>query len=122
LLIREALRLAERIEMPVAPEKSPLVVRAKKDFERDMTLADEAKERNDVIELHAIVGRLLVDRKQLAEAFDGMVMGWAMLRDGQTQPKPTTADKDVIAAIERVAHEAIAFAREVVQALKPSSK
>ena len=102
-------------------QESPLVERAKKDGARDKTFADEAKERGDVIELHALTMRLLADRAQLAEAFDAMVTGWSLLRDGKSQA-PTTADRDSIAAIERVAHESIQFAREVLQALKPDAQ
>jgi hypothetical protein len=59
-------------------DKSPLVVRAHTNFQSDLTLAEEAKMRGDVAELHTMCVRLVEERKQLAVAFNEVVMGWTM--------------------------------------------
>lgn len=84
---------------------------------KDLSLVEQAMKNNDVAALHATCVRLLKEREQLARGFEAMVTGWAMLKSDM----PSPANQPAIDAIERVAHEAILFAREVVQAFSHRS-
>lgn len=94
--------------------KAPLSERAIKDEAKDVALADELREAAKVEELYALTRRLIQERRQVAEAFNAMVTTWNLMNSESGIRQP---DQEAINSIERVAHEAISFAREVVQAL-----
>lgn len=98
-------------------KESPLIERAKKDGAKDRSLADEARDSGDIASLHALCVRLLADRADLAKAFDAVIAGWSLLRDGNTSTAASsTPDRESVAAIQQVANEAIGLARDVVKA------
>ena len=77
----------------------------------DVSLAEEALKAADLQALHQMVIRLVGERRQLAQGFDALITGWSMLGGEKQQ------DTEAMFALERVATEAITFAREVVHAL-----
>jgi hypothetical protein len=91
--------------------------RAIKDAASDRAMADELRDAADLQQLHTLCRRMIDEREILAKGFNAVIQGWALIDDrGATKP-----DIDSIAAVERIATEAIQFAREVVQALKPKA-
>lgn len=78
----------------------------------DLSLAEEAARNADVAQLHTLLRRVIEERTQLAKGFEAVVRGWSLMGGEKSDASP-----EAMFAIERVAHEAIAFAREVVQAL-----
>ncbi len=92
----------------------PPIERAIKDATKDRSLADELLQAADLRELHTLCKRMIDEREALAKGFNAVVQGWSMIDN----KGPSTSDPDAIAAIERIATEAIQFAREVVQAMK----
>lgn len=94
--------------------QKPLAKRAVDDAVNDRASADRFLEASDTQALHTLCHRMIDDREKMAKGFNAVIMGWSLIDDRGAAP-----DNDAIAAIERVAHEAIQFAREVVQAIKP---
>ncbi len=94
--------------------------RAIENESKDRSLADELLEGARLQELHTLCSRMIAERAAIAKGFVAMVESWALMKAESGQPQ----NEDAIVAIERVASEAIAFAREVVQALtnKPKSR
>lgn len=98
--------------MATETRKAPIDA-AIQDEASDLALAEELRDQVKVVELYALTRRLIGERRKLAEGFKAVISGFTMLRN-EDAPGPS---QDAIQSIERVAHEAIAFAREVVQAL-----
>ena len=78
----------------------------------DLGLADEALKKADAAQLHTILKRVVAERTELAKALDALISGWSLMKGETPEIAP-----EVMFAMERVATEAITFAREVVQAL-----
>ena len=99
----------------IQPNTAPLTrsERALRDGAKDRALADELFQSAKLQEMHTLCRRMIDERETLAHGFNAVIQGWALISD-----KGAPADVESVAAVERIASEAIQFAREVVQALK----
>lgn len=88
--------------------------RAKKDAERDASLAEEAFAAADLQALHKMVNRLLADRTDLAQGIDAMGRAFVTLRE---DPAEQRMNLEAIQSVERIAKDAMDFAREVFRLL-----
>jgi hypothetical protein len=90
------------------------VERAIRDASRDRSLATELLEQANLQELHSLCQKMINERETLARGFNATVQAWTLIDD----KSPAQASPDSVAAVERIATEAMQFAREVVQAMK----
>jgi hypothetical protein len=96
-----------------APRVLAPIDRAIRDAAKDRSLADELLDAANLQELHTLCRRMIDERETVAKGFNAVVQAWSLIDDKGSSP-------DSVAAVERIATEAIQFAREVVQALKPT--
>lgn len=106
--------------MTIDPKKRSPIERAVKEAASDRTLADELLEQHETQKLHALCRRMIDEREALANGLNAITTAWTMLKDEATPSR--RSDPDALASVERIATEAIQFAREVIQALKPTKE
>lgn len=89
-------------------EKGPMEERAA----RDRALLDDATAAQDVAAMAKMCARLIDERTKADNAIDGMARAYLMARQ-------ESAPMDAITAVERIAKDAMDFAREVLRVLYP---
>ncbi len=100
--------------MTNTPIQGTPIDRATKDAAKDRALADELRDAANLQELHTLCRRLIDERETLGKGFNAVIQGWALIDD----KGPAAPSVDSIAAIERIATEAMQLAREVIQTMK----
>lgn len=93
-------------------EKSSVVARTTKDAAKDRSLADELREAVDVAGLHALSIKMINEREVLARGFNSTIAAWNLIDD-----KSAGSSDYAIAAVERVAAQAMQMAQEVIQVM-----
>lgn len=78
----------------------------------DVAAAASAVERADTQELHVLFGRALHRYDEMEAALEAIVAHYAGSKE---MPRPVPSNDNAIAAMERIASEAIAIARFVVE-------
>lgn len=92
------------------PSGPTLIDRAEKDSVADRQQADAYLEHAELQALHTLCVRMIDERTKLGKGFAAMVEGWALMGHEVQPPNQNAMD-----SIERVATQAVEFAREVVR-------
>lgn len=94
----------------MASENMSVLERSEKDAVADRAKADDFLAAANLADLHTLCRQMIDEREKIGKAFVGMLDGWAMTRSDREKP-----NQEAIDAIERVATQAIEFAREVIR-------